>query len=151
MNLAQSTPTSSATATATTTSSSSSNATTIIATSSEPRCGFEGNSDIYGLGIRVGIYLQWLAAIAAEMASPADVEAAQAAAASYQLAMLSGLILVSQDPTIGVFAVEAFLVLLFCFAGVWVGSVPTAARTPGLFTGWWWWSSSSGGHDEDPP
>ncbi|KAI9804776.1 MAG: hypothetical protein M1825_001144 [Sarcosagium campestre] len=26
-------------------------------------CGFEGNSDIYGLGVRIGIYLQWAAAL----------------------------------------------------------------------------------------
>jgi hypothetical protein len=25
------------------------------------QCGFSGNSDLYGLGIRVGVYLQWLA------------------------------------------------------------------------------------------
>lgn len=79
----------------------------------------------------MGIYLQWLAAIAAELASPVDVEAAQTAAASYQLAMLSGLILVTQDRTLGVLAVETFLILLFCFAGVWVASVPSV-RSSGL-------------------
>ncbi|TAQ86798.1 hypothetical protein B7494_g4862 [Chlorociboria aeruginascens] len=26
-------------------------------------CDFQGNSDIYGLGIRVGIYLQWISAL----------------------------------------------------------------------------------------
>jgi hypothetical protein len=26
-------------------------------------CGFEGNSDLYGLGIRLGIYMQWLSAL----------------------------------------------------------------------------------------
>ncbi|KAL9637308.1 MAG: hypothetical protein Q9164_002270 [Protoblastenia rupestris] len=32
--------------------------------SSAPQtCGFTGNSDIYGLGIRLGIYLQWIAAL----------------------------------------------------------------------------------------
>ncbi|KAL2153831.1 hypothetical protein VTH82DRAFT_2506 [Thermothelomyces myriococcoides] len=98
--------------------------TPISSSSSEPVCGFKGTSDIYGLGIRVGIYPQWLAAIAAEMASPDDMKVAQAAAANYQLAMLSGLILVTQDPRFRVFAVEAFLILLFCFAGVWVGSAP---------------------------
>lgn len=30
-----------------------------MATSSQD-CGFKGNSDIYGLGIRLGIYLQWI-------------------------------------------------------------------------------------------
>jgi hypothetical protein len=33
------------------------------ATTTNPdRCGFEGNSDIYGLGIRLGIYAQWISA-----------------------------------------------------------------------------------------
>lgn len=27
------------------------------------QCGFEGNSDMYGFGIRLGIYMQWVAAI----------------------------------------------------------------------------------------
>ncbi|RSL38759.1 hypothetical protein CEP53_014602 [Fusarium sp. AF-6] len=27
-------------------------------------CGFEGNSDLYGLGIRLGIYMQWLSSFA---------------------------------------------------------------------------------------
>lgn len=110
--------------------------TTTTTISSSPTCGFNGNSDIYGLGIRIGIYLQWLAAIIAELASPANVEAAQATAASYQLAMLSGLILVTQDRTLGVLAVEAFLMQLFCFAGVWVASAP-AVRSSGLFATVW--------------
>ena len=28
-----------------------------------PNCGFPGNSDAYGLGIRLGIYLQWTSAL----------------------------------------------------------------------------------------
>lgn len=31
------------------------------ASADDTKCGYEGNSDIYGLGIRVGIYLQWFA------------------------------------------------------------------------------------------
>lgn len=27
------------------------------------QCGFVGNSDFYGLGIRVGVFLQWLASL----------------------------------------------------------------------------------------
>ncbi|KAK4237965.1 hypothetical protein C8A03DRAFT_34071 [Achaetomium macrosporum] len=96
-----------------------------------PECGFQGNSDIYGLGIRVGIYLQWLAAIVAELSGPDDIEVSHRAAGSYQLAMLAGLVLVTQDHTPGVHAVEAFLILLFCFAGVWVASIRTA-RASGL-------------------
>ena len=31
---------------------------------SDEDCGFEGNSDLYGLGIRLGIYMQWLSSFA---------------------------------------------------------------------------------------
>lgn len=109
--------------------------TTMAAPSPELTCGFEGNSDIYGMGIRLGIYMQWLAALIAELASPADVEAAQAATTSYQLAMFSGLVLVTQNRSLGVRALEAFLILLFCFAGLWVGSVVPTARSFGVLSG----------------
>ncbi|KAF2432371.1 hypothetical protein EJ08DRAFT_130734 [Tothia fuscella] len=32
---------------------------------SAPQCGFEGNPDFYGLGIRIGVYLQWITAFSA--------------------------------------------------------------------------------------
>jgi hypothetical protein len=30
-------------------------------TSFAPTCQFQGNSDVYGLGVRLGVYLQWIA------------------------------------------------------------------------------------------
>jgi hypothetical protein len=30
---------------------------------SQPSCGFEGNPDLYGLGIRMGVYFQWASAL----------------------------------------------------------------------------------------
>jgi hypothetical protein len=39
--------------------------------SSDPlTCGFTGNSDIYGLGVRLGLYLQWLTALITRLSSP---------------------------------------------------------------------------------
>ncbi|RSL50174.1 hypothetical protein CEP51_015383 [Fusarium floridanum] len=35
----------------------------------DEKCGFEGNSDLYGLGIRLGIYMQWLSAFPAMTSS----------------------------------------------------------------------------------
>ncbi|RSL51125.1 hypothetical protein CEP54_011592 [Fusarium duplospermum] len=35
----------------------------------DEKCGFEGNSDLYGLGIRLGIYMQWLSAFPAMSSS----------------------------------------------------------------------------------
>ena len=40
-----------------------------------PQCGFEGNADLYGLGIRLGIYLQWFSSMvvgAANLLEEAD-------------------------------------------------------------------------------
>ena len=33
------------------------------ATGANVGCGFVGNSDVYGLGIRIGLYSQWLSTI----------------------------------------------------------------------------------------
>jgi len=33
----------------------------------EPTCGFEGNSDLYGLGLRIGLYIQYVALVLANI------------------------------------------------------------------------------------
>jgi hypothetical protein len=32
----------------------------MVATIGSQSCGFSGKSDLYGLGIRIGVYLQWM-------------------------------------------------------------------------------------------
>lgn len=81
-----------------------------------------GKSDIYGLGVRLGIYLQWATSILAENVDPAEVTGTRASGLYYQIAMFSGLIRVSQYPGDEVLALEGYIVLLFCFAGVWASS-----------------------------
>ena len=39
-------------------------------TSSISACHFEGNSDLYGLGIRIGLYTQWVATLITTIADP---------------------------------------------------------------------------------
>ncbi|KAF7561172.1 hypothetical protein G7046_g2973 [Stylonectria norvegica] len=85
-------------------------------------CGFAGNNDIYGLGVRLGIYLQWLTSILSENVYQADLDTTRAAGNCYQIAMIAGLIRVSKFPHDGVLALEAYIVLLFCFAGAWAAS-----------------------------
>ncbi|ORY19257.1 hypothetical protein BCR34DRAFT_209121 [Clohesyomyces aquaticus] len=45
----------------------------LIQARSQPNCGFLGNSDFYGLGIRIGIYLQWIASLLANYYIPEAV------------------------------------------------------------------------------
>jgi hypothetical protein len=83
----------------------------------ETECGFMGNSDAYGLGIRLGIYLQWLASIIAaaflpsEGASLADAYLVFSAALTISLYVL----IFSNDCT---FAVEVIILLYLLFGGL---------------------------------
>lgn len=49
-----------------------------LATRDDEQCGFDGNADFYGLGIRLGVYLQWTTAFLAntllESAVPGNLE-----------------------------------------------------------------------------
>ncbi|KAJ2902100.1 hypothetical protein MKZ38_001009 [Zalerion maritima] len=79
-------------------------------------CTFEGNSDIYGLGVRVGIYLQWLATLIAKYLHEPAVESTRDANTAYLVAMLAGLILITRDAHAETPALEGYITLLLCFA-----------------------------------
>jgi hypothetical protein len=38
-------------------------------------CAVTGNLDLYGIGIRIGIYAQWLATLIADLLTPSEVDA----------------------------------------------------------------------------
>ncbi len=96
----------------------------------DPVCGFDGNGDIYGLGARVGIYLQWLTSILAENVHEPAVESTRDANTTFQVAMFAGFILVTAD---GYYsdtrALEGFVAMLFCFASAWIASLQAHSRT----------------------
>ncbi len=81
----------------------------------DSQCGFDGNSNIYGLVVRVGIYLQWLTSMISETLVLQAVESTREANATYQIAMLAGLvqITITDSDTI---AIEGYITLLFYFA-----------------------------------
>jgi hypothetical protein len=89
----------------------------------ELQCAFYGNGDIYGLGVRIGIYLQWFTSVLAENLYAPAVESTRAANTTYQVAMLAGLILITTQAGFGTRALEGFITLLFCFASAWIGSM----------------------------
>jgi hypothetical protein len=53
-----------------------------------PSLGFVGSPDFYGLGIRVGIYLQWFASLAANAFLPGDRRSMVSAYAGFAIALL---------------------------------------------------------------
>jgi hypothetical protein len=52
------------------------------------QCGFAGNNDLYGLGLRVGIYLQFMATLAAKFFLPHEFKYLQAMTLVYVSANL---------------------------------------------------------------
>ncbi|KAI4869538.1 hypothetical protein F4820DRAFT_13300 [Hypoxylon rubiginosum] len=86
-------------------------------------CEFEGNSDMYGLGVRIGCYLQWSTSIFAENLYGPAVESCRDANTTFQFAMLAGLVLSTGNPKENAVALEGYIALLFCFASVWIASL----------------------------
>ena len=86
--------------------------------------GFEGNADFYGLGIRLGFYLQWFAQLIANNLLEKVWKKALAVGLVFHMTLLLGtLILAFQKQC--TFSVE-IIVMLFLFAGgslvVYIGS-----------------------------
>lgn len=85
---------------------------------------FEGNSDFYGLGIRVGIYLQW---ISAWISLLLDLESAQATYDTNSIFVFAILVATIIAARQGTAAIEMYLMLQFM-----VGSYVTTLSTLGM-------------------
>lgn len=86
--------------------------------------GFEGNADAYGLGIRLGIYLQWTAQTLANFLLPADVAhdtAAAVVAFDVALAIATLLLTFRRQCT---FTVELYLILFIFWGSLLVIMAP---------------------------
>jgi hypothetical protein len=70
-------------------------------------CGFEGNSDVYGIGIRIGYYTQALAAWFANYFFLKDAKVLQVTNTLFLLALGIAIIVYSRDPS-QIYAVEVF-------------------------------------------
>ena len=85
--------------------------------------GFLGNPDFYGLGIRIGIYLQWLGSLIANSFLPGDRRAMAGAYASFGVALLVAvLLLIFQNDC--AFTAEMIVLLTILFGGLYVVLLP---------------------------
>jgi hypothetical protein len=78
-------------------------------------CVLIGNSDMYGLGIRLGYYLQWLTTIAAAWIAPSEVPSLRLANFFFVSATLLALLV--QVALGNPEAVEIYIILLFTVGG----------------------------------
>lgn len=82
------------------------------------RCGFDGDDNTYGLGIRIGIYLQWITTSIAYNFLPKEAGTMRGINNCFQAAMFAGLLFVTITKGPELYAVEAFMMLTFCMGGV---------------------------------
>jgi hypothetical protein len=82
----------------------------LFSRSNETSCGFEGNNDIYGIGIRIGIYSQILAVWFANYFLSSEAQALRDSVSIFGLAVLVVSLLFAIHPQ-NVFAVEGFIML----------------------------------------
>jgi hypothetical protein len=80
---------------------------------SPSQCTFPGNSDHYGLGIRIGIYLQWISGLLANTLHADSVQDMLATNIIFLIALFIALAIITANNT--VVATEAIILLQFCF------------------------------------
>ncbi|OTA63764.1 hypothetical protein K449DRAFT_433087 [Hypoxylon sp. EC38] len=76
-------------------------------------CSVEGNSDMYGLGIRLGFYLNWYAGILANFIAAEEIESVQYAMLSFITATFVAVVVQTAHNTVTV--LDTYITLLLCF------------------------------------
>ena len=79
-------------------------------------CGFTGNADLYGIGIRIGFYLQWVSTLAATIFTPRDEGVLRILNLLIQSAVLLGMVLLTRDHKIR--AIEPVITLWLQFGAL---------------------------------
>ncbi|KAI5782824.1 hypothetical protein FPQ18DRAFT_127319 [Pyronema domesticum] len=83
-------------------------------------CTFDGDQDMYGLGIRIGYYIQWVATVFGAYFTPKVVSSAFEANALFNIGMLAGLVY-STIARNDMHVLEPIIVLGFSIGGAIVG------------------------------
>lgn len=96
--------------------------------------GFPGDQDSYGLGIRIGVYLQSITTTIANTYLPDDVVAMCAININncFQIAIIAGLLFLTITKGPELFAVEAYLMILLFMFGVGAPSPYAATKNTKL-------------------
>ncbi|KAK7184393.1 hypothetical protein PSPO01_09427 [Paraphaeosphaeria sporulosa] len=86
-------------------------------------CKIEGNSDMYGLGIRLGYYFQWYGAILARWLAPSEVKSLAFSTDVFVAATFLALVILTLTDVESLEPVETYIVLLLMF-GAYLALVP---------------------------
>ncbi|TDZ60869.1 hypothetical protein CTRI78_v004655 [Colletotrichum trifolii] len=99
----------------------------------DPSCAIQGNSDLYGLGIRIGIYSQWVSSWLRIVLDPRSAEEVHGVNAVFVLAVLVGTIIAHRDGNVRLVEVHIMLQELGRQPArglPWCSGSSTGARSP---------------------
>jgi hypothetical protein len=85
--------------------------------------GFIGNSDFYGLGIRLGVYIQWGTQIIANVLMPGERRSAAGAGLTFLIALLLAMLLAIFQHQC-TYAIEIFIIQLIFWPGALITILP---------------------------
>jgi hypothetical protein len=77
------------------------------------QCTFPGNPDLYGLGIQVGVYLQWISGFLANCFRADSVQDMLSTNTIFLMALFIALAIITTNHTVT--APEVVILLQFCF------------------------------------
>jgi hypothetical protein len=92
------------------------------------RCGFIGNQDFYGLGIRLGLYIQWIASLFAYACLPEERRGLAGAYATFSFALSVALLILAFENQC-TFDAEIIIILFIFFGGVFGAVSPLGKGT----------------------
>lgn len=112
-------------------------------------CGFDGNGDAYGFGIRLGLYFHWATFCLTYGFIPDEVTTIRGVNNIIALATFSGLIFLNVTKGTGLCAVEHTLLFGFSAAGIFCTDFPLVFQSS--IGQLWKISARAGGNPTDPP
>ncbi|KAF2265878.1 hypothetical protein CC78DRAFT_531987 [Lojkania enalia] len=86
-------------------------------------CRFEGNSDMYGLGIRLGYYFQWFGGVFAAWIAPSEVKSVRFSIDLFVAATFLALIILTAQDVNSLQPAETYIILLLMF-GAYLALIP---------------------------
>src|ERR1700710_2861741 len=86
-----------------------------------PECTFEGNSDFYGIGVRVGFYLTWISGLVAFVFNPEDAEEQADAQTIFLMANLIAVAVLQSKAAAETNVVVPILLFYMFFGGSVIG------------------------------
>lgn len=99
----------------------------------DPQCGFEGNNDIYGIGIRIGIYAQILAVWFANYFLFSEAQVLRDSVSIFSVALLIVALIYAASPQ-NVFSVEGFVLLQILAWSCIMGVRAKSSYSKGIFS-----------------